>query len=67
MVAINERKLLMMVRDRGHALTIEIKKRANLLLEHNFIHFLGSDVHKTDCIYTNIEEIKKQLRKIIKQ
>lgn len=45
----------------------EIQKTANLLLEHNFIHFLGSDVHKTGRIYTNIEEIKKQLRKIISE
>lgn len=45
----------------------EIQKTANLLVEHNFIHFLGSDVHKTGCIYTNIEEIKKQLRKIISE
>ena len=45
----------------------EIQKTANLLVEHNFIHFLGSDVHKTGRIYTNIEEIKKQLRKIISE
>lgn len=43
----------------------EIQKTAKLLLENNFIHFLGSDVHKTGHIYENIEEIKKNLRKII--
>lgn len=45
----------------------EIQKTANLLLEHNFIHFLGSDVHKTGNIYGHIDEIKKQLRKIISE
>lgn len=45
----------------------EIQKTANLLLENNFIHFLGSDVHKTGHIYKNIDEIKKQLRKILSE
>lgn len=45
----------------------EIQKTANLLLENNFIHFLGSDVHRIGHIYEKIEEIKKQLRKIISE
>lgn len=45
----------------------EIQKTANLLLENNFIHFLGSDVHKTGNIYKNIDEIKKQLRRILSE
>ncbi len=45
----------------------EIEKTAKLLIEHNFIHFLGSDVHKTGHIYENIEEMKKKLRKIISE
>ena len=45
----------------------EIQKTANLLIENNFIHFLGSDVHKTGNIYSHIDEIKKQLKKIISE
>ena len=45
----------------------EIQKTAKLLIENNFIHFLGTDVHKTGRIYQDIEEIKKQLRKIISE
>lgn len=41
------------------------QKTAKLLIENNFIHFLGSDVHKSGHIYENINEIKKQLRKTI--
>lgn len=45
----------------------EIQKTAKLLIENNFIHFLGSDVHKTGHIYEDIDEIEKQLSKIISQ
>jgi len=45
----------------------EIQKTAKLLIENNFIHFLGSDVHKTGHIYENIDEIERQLSKIISQ
>lgn len=45
----------------------EALKTAKLLLQHNFIHFLGTDVHKTGHIYENIDEIKRQLRKIISE
>ena len=43
----------------------EIQKTAKLLIEHNFIHFLGSDVHHEGYIYEKIPEIKQNLRKII--
>lgn len=45
----------------------EIQKTVKKLIKNNFIHFLGSDVHKTGHIYENIEEINKQLRKIISE
>lgn len=45
----------------------EIQKTAKLLIENNFIHFLGSDVHKTGHIYEDIDEIERQLSKIISQ
>lgn len=45
----------------------EAKKTVKQLLKSNGIHFLGSDVHKTDYIYQNIDKIKYQLRKIIKE
>jgi len=38
-----------------------------LLIENNFIHFLGSDVHKTGHIYQNMDKMKKELRKIISE
>lgn len=41
------------------------QKTARLLLENNFIHFLGSDVHKSETIYNNMDLIKKELKKII--
>ncbi len=43
----------------------EIQKTAKLLIEHNFIHFLGSDVHHEGYIYEKMPEIREQLRKII--
>ena len=45
----------------------QIQKTSKLLLENNFIHFLGSDVHKTGNMYKKIEEIKKELQKILPQ
>lgn len=45
----------------------ETKKTVKQLLKSNSIHFLGTDVHKTDYIYQNIDKIKYQLRKIIKE
>lgn len=43
----------------------EVSKTAKELLENNFIHFLGSDVHRTGSIYKNIDEIKHKLEKIV--
>ena len=43
----------------------EIQKTAKLLIENNFIHFLGSDVHHEGYIYEKMPEIKESLRKII--
>lgn len=45
----------------------EIQKTAKLLLQNNFIHFLGSDVHRAGHIYTRVEEIKNKLRKILSE
>ena len=41
------------------------KKTVKLLLKNNFIHFLGSDVHREDSIYTSMEEIMSELNKLI--
>lgn len=38
---------------------------ANKLLENNMVHFLGSDVHRTDSIYTEIPEAIKRINKIV--
>lgn len=45
----------------------EAKKTVKQLLKSNSIHFLGTDIHKTDYVYQNIDKIKYQLRKIIKE
>lgn len=45
----------------------EAKKTVKQLLKSNSIHFLGTDIHKTDYIYQDIDKIKYQLRKIIKE
>lgn len=45
----------------------EAKKTVKRLLKSNSIHFLGTDVHKTESIYQNIDKIKHELRKIIKE
>lgn len=43
------------------------KKTIKSLLKNNFIHFLGTDVHKSTSIYTKMEDIKKELEKILTQ
>lgn len=43
----------------------EIQKTVKLLIKNNFIHFLGTDVHKSGNIYEQMENIKKTLEKII--
>lgn len=43
------------------------EKTIKTLLKNNFIHFLGTDIHKSTSIYYKIEEIKKELEKILTQ
>ncbi len=43
----------------------KIQKTVKLLLQNNFIHFLGTDVHKNGYIYEQMDMIEKKLRKII--
>ncbi|MCI9016942.1 MAG: hypothetical protein HFJ53_07260 [Clostridia bacterium] len=43
----------------------EVKNTIKKLLSSNMIHFLASDVHKNNTIYTQMEEIKFELEKII--
>lgn len=45
----------------------EIQKTVKLLLQNNFIHFLGTDVHKSGNIYEQIDNIKSYLKKIINE
>ena len=45
----------------------ECKKVVKELLKNNFIHFLGTDIHKSTSIYFKMEEIKKELEKILTQ
>lgn len=41
------------------------KKTVKQLLKNNFIHFLGSDVHRTNSIYTRMNEVIDTLEKTI--
>jgi len=43
------------------------QKTLNLLLKHNMIHFMGSDVHRPNSIYPKINESLKQLKKIVSE
>lgn len=43
----------------------EVKKTAIKLLKANMIHFLGSDAHRHNSIYSNINEFKKNIIKVI--
>jgi len=45
----------------------EVQNTVKLLLKNNMIHFLGSDVHRENTIYTKMPEILKELRKIISE
>lgn len=38
---------------------------ARKLLENSMVHFLGTDVHKQEGIYTNIQEALKEIKKIV--
>lgn len=43
----------------------QCQKTVKLLLKNNFIHFLGTDVHKSVNIYSKIEKIKEELEKVM--
>lgn len=43
----------------------ECKTTVKLLIKNNFIHFLGTDVHKTANIYSKISKVRKELKKLI--
>lgn len=43
----------------------EVKKTAIKLLKANMIHFLGSDAHRHHSIYSNMNELKSNIIKII--
>lgn len=43
----------------------QIEKTVKILIKNNFIHFLGSDVHKTGNVYSQMDKIKKRLEKIL--
>jgi len=43
----------------------EAQNTVKVLLKNNMIHFLGSDVHRENTIYTKMPEIIKKLKKII--
>ena len=45
----------------------EAQRTVKLLLKNNMIHFLGSDVHKSNTIYTKMPEIFEELRKILER
>lgn len=45
----------------------EAQKTVRLLLKHDMIHFLGSDVHRTKTIYTKMPEIKQELQKVLER
>lgn len=41
------------------------KKTLEKLLRNNMIHFFGTDVHRKESLYTKMEEIIKELKKIL--
>ena len=45
----------------------EAKKTVNLLLKNNFIHFLGTDAHRKNTIYTAIPQALESLKEIISE
>ena len=45
----------------------DAEKTVKLLLQNNFIHFLGSDVHKKGNIYSEMPEILVNLKKVINE
>lgn len=45
----------------------EAQKTVRLLLKHDMIHFLGSDVHRPKTIYSKMPEIKQELQKVLER
>lgn len=45
----------------------EPKKTVKQLIENNFVHFLASDVHRQETIYTQIPDILEELKEIISE
>ena len=45
----------------GNSAKIFVKK----MLENNYVHFLGTDVHRQDTIYKNIPECLMEIRRIV--
>ena len=45
----------------------EAQKTVKLLLKHDMIHFLGSDVHRPKTIYTKMPEILQELQKVLER
>ena len=45
----------------------EAQKTVRLLLKHDMIHFLGSDVHRPKTIYTKMPEILQELKKVLER
>lgn len=43
------------------------KKTLKKLLQYNMIHFLGSDAHRSNSIYTNIDTAITELQKVISE
>lgn len=43
----------------------ESKKTIKQMLEHNMVHFLGSDVHRPNTIYPKINQARNEIEKII--
>lgn len=45
----------------------EAQKTVKLLLKHDMIHFLGSDVHRPKTIYSKMPEIMQELQKVLER
>lgn len=45
----------------------EAKKTVKLLIKNNYIHFLGTDIHRPATIYGKVNWAKDELRKIISE
>ena len=45
----------------------EAQKTVKLLLKHDMIHFLGSDVHRAKTVYARMPEILQELQKVLEK